>query len=43
VSPTDPAAFVGAAALLVMVAFAATYLPARRAASVNPMSVLKNE
>jgi len=37
----DPAAVVGAVALLALVALAAGFIPARRAAMVNPMSALR--
>jgi putative ABC transport system permease protein len=42
-SPVDPAAFVGAASLLFAVLFAATIVPARRAAHVNPIDTLRTE
>jgi ABC-type antimicrobial peptide transport system permease subunit len=39
----DPATFVGSATLLILVAFGASWIPARRAASVDPMSALRHE
>jgi predicted permease len=41
VEATDPAAFVGAAALLIAVAALAGYVPARRAARTEPASALR--
>jgi ABC-type lipoprotein release transport system permease subunit len=41
VSPTDPIAFGAAAALLVAIAFAASAIPARRAARVDPALTLR--
>jgi putative ABC transport system permease protein len=37
VRPTDPLLFAGVSAMLIVVALSASYLPARRAARVDPM------
>lgn len=41
-SPLDPMAFAAAAAVMVLVAFAASYLPARRVARVDPLLTLRD-
>jgi ABC-type antimicrobial peptide transport system permease subunit len=43
VTPTDPATFAAGAAVLAVTALLAAWLPARRAARVEPGSVLKSE
>jgi ABC-type antimicrobial peptide transport system permease subunit len=43
VSPTDPVALIGTCVLLFAVASIASWLPARRAAALDPMEALRNE
>ncbi len=43
IAPTDPVSFVAAGALMLAVAAVAAWLPARRAALVDPMRALRNE
>jgi predicted permease len=43
IAPVDPAAFAAGSAMMLLAAIAACYLPARRAANADPVTVLRTE
>jgi putative ABC transport system permease protein len=43
VSPLDPVAYVSVAAFLLLVALLASYVPARRALKVDPITAIRHE
>jgi ABC-type lipoprotein release transport system permease subunit len=43
VAPADPATFVAVIVVLICVTMIASFVPARRAASINPISALRVE
>jgi putative ABC transport system permease protein len=43
VTPTDPVSFGGVALFLILIAVVASYIPARRATTVDPIVALRNE
>jgi ABC-type antimicrobial peptide transport system permease subunit len=43
VRPTDPLTFASVATVMLVVAFAASYIPSRRALTVDPITALRAE
>ena len=43
VTPTDPLSYIAVAVFLLLMAGAASYVPARRAMRVNPIEALRGE
>jgi ABC-type lipoprotein release transport system permease subunit len=43
IKATDPLTYAAATLVLIVASLAACFIPARRAASVNPMQALRNE
>jgi ABC-type antimicrobial peptide transport system permease subunit len=43
IGPFDPLVLIAAAAAILMLSLAASFLPARRAASIDPMRALRSE
>jgi ABC-type antimicrobial peptide transport system permease subunit len=43
IAPTDPVVYVAVSALFLLVSVVASYLPARRAARIDPMNALRVE
>jgi ABC-type antimicrobial peptide transport system permease subunit len=43
IEPMDPAAYIGAIVVILAAAALASYLPARRAATIDPMETLRAE